>query len=74
MLEIRNILETLNKNYPKFVPIYVQSVQIYSVTKFMAVLVQELSILGLVMQEFLKDYENLQNCNFLKTLLIRISQ
>ena len=74
MLEIRNILETLNKNYPKFVLIYVQSVQIYSVTKFMAVLVQELSILGLVMQEFLKDYENLQNCNFLKTLLIRISQ
>ena len=74
MLEIRNILETLNKNYPKFVLIYVQSVQIYSVTKFMAVIVQELSILGLVMQEFLKDYENLQNCNFLKTLLIRISQ
>ena len=74
MLEIRNILETLNKNYPKFVLIYVQSVQIYSVTKFMAVIVQELSILGLVMQEFLKDYENLQNCNFLKTLLIRINK
>ena len=48
MLEIRNILETLNKNYPKFVLIYVQSVQIYSVTKFMAVIVLELSILGLV--------------------------
>ena len=74
MLEIRNILETLNKKYPKFVLIYVQSIQIYSVTKFMAVIVQELSILGLVMQEFLKDYENLQNCNFLKTLLIRISR
>ena len=63
-LKLRNILETLYKNYPKFV---------LMCSKFMTVRVLDLSILGLVMQEFLKDYENLQNGNFLKTLLMNIS-
>ena len=43
---------------------YVHSVQIYSVRKFITVIVIKSSILGLLMQEFIKSRENLQNWFF----------
>ena len=69
-----HILETLNKNYEKKMEWYGHSVQIYSVSKFITVIVVKMLVHGHHQEKFHENYENLQNWQFLKTLLVRISQ
>ena len=53
---------------------YVHSFQIYSVPKFITVVVIESSTLVLLMQKFLQNYKNLQNLYFFENPLMTISQ